>query len=244
MMRRSDPRLWFLSGWGHTKLTFLPYPVILIVPLALFAYILRDRWSRFALLACAVTTTGLILSTVFFTHYAAPMIALIFVLTIQTMRHLRLWQWRGRQTGRLLVWTILAIYVSSFMIAFVQQVRVRGSAQTLPRARILAQLNQTDGRHVVVVRYGPGHSVEKEWVYNEADIDSAKVVWAREMDRAQNQKLFEYFRDHHVWLVEVGQDGSPPELKPYPMDSVSQLAGQTAPSGASVVADSPKDPRS
>jgi hypothetical protein len=58
----------------------------------------------------------------------------------------------------------------------------------------------------VIVRYGPAHSFEKEWVCNEADIDSAKVVWAREMDSAQNRKLLEYFKDRHVWLVEVGKE--------------------------------------
>jgi hypothetical protein len=61
--------------------------------------------------------------------------------------------------------------------------------------------------------------VEKEWVYNEADIDGSKVVWAREMDSVQNRKLVEYFKDRHVWLVEVGRDGSSPELKPYPVGS-------------------------
>jgi hypothetical protein len=63
------------------------------------------------------------------------------------------------------------------------------SAQTPDRARILAQLKETTVRHLVMVRYGPGHSLHDEWVYNEANIDSAKVVWAREMDGAQNRKL-------------------------------------------------------
>jgi hypothetical protein len=67
------------------------------------------------------------------------------------------------------------------------------------------------------MRYGPAHSVEKEWVYNEADIDGAKIAWAREMDSAQNRKLLEYFRDRHIWLVQVGMDGSSPELRPYPV---------------------------
>lgn len=55
----------------------------------------------------------------------------------------------------------------------------------------------------------------REWVYNEADIDGAKVVWAREMDRAHNSKLLRYFKDWYVWLVEVDERHSSPELVPY-----------------------------
>jgi hypothetical protein len=58
-------------------------------------------------------------------------------------------------------------------------------------------------------------------VYNEAEIDGAKVVWAREMDGTQNRKLLEYFKDRHVWLVEVGKDHSYPELTSYPVGSSS-----------------------
>ena len=64
------------------------------------------------------------------------------------------------------------------------------------------------------IPYGRGF---REWVYNEADIDQAKIVWAREMDDAQNRKLLEHFSDRTVWLAEVDhQYDSPPKLTPYP----------------------------
>jgi len=64
-----------------------------------------------------------------------------------------------------------------------------------------------------VVRYDHDHNVHDEWVYNGAEIDSAKVLWARELDPAQNAKLFAYFRDRHIWLVEPDTDNT--ELIPY-----------------------------
>ena len=85
----------------------------------------------------------------------------------------------------------------------------------LQRARLLNQLNEDGGHHLVIVRYGPRYSVHREWVYNEADIDRAKVVWARAMDEAQNHKLVEYFKDRRVWLLEADSDRSPPKLRPY-----------------------------
>jgi hypothetical protein len=219
--KRSAPHLWMFYRWSHTRLRSLPYPLVVSVPLVLLAWILRDRWSRFALLTCAVLAAGLVVESSFFMHYAAPMTALVFVLVLQALRQLRLWRWCHGQTGRLIVWTVLMICFTSFAAAFALQLRSVWSAETPDRARILAQLQGTDGRHLVIVRYGPRHFPNEEWVYNGADIDGAKVVWAREMDSAQNRKLLEYFKDRHVWLVEVDQDSSAPELKPYPVGLAS-----------------------
>jgi hypothetical protein len=83
------------------------------------------------------------------------------------------------------------------------------------RARLLDQLREDGGRHLMIVRYGPLHSPLNEWVYNEANIDGAKIVWAREMDTEQNRKLLEFFKDRAAWLVEVDHEESPPKVLPY-----------------------------
>jgi hypothetical protein len=85
--------------------------------------------------------------------------------------------------------------------------------QNLQRARILTKLEQTAGDHVVIVRYKPGHNfILDEWVFNNADIDHSKVIWARDMG-PQNAELVDYFKGRHVWLVEP--DYSPPRLSVY-----------------------------
>jgi hypothetical protein len=81
------------------------------------------------------------------------------------------------------------------------------------RAAIQEGLSHTPGRHLILVRYEKDHKVHNEWVYNCAEIDSAKVLWARELDTEQNAKLLAYFRNRHVWLVEPDKDNT--ELIPY-----------------------------
>ena len=49
---------------------------------------------------------------------------------------------------------------------------------------------------------GGNHDPFDEWVYNSADIDGSKVVWARDMDAADNLELIRYYTDRKVWLVE------------------------------------------
>jgi len=64
------------------------------------------------------------------------------------------------------------------------------------------KLEAEQGKHLVMVRYNNDDlSVHDEWVFNGADIDGSKIVWARELDKTQNEKLFKYFNDRKVWLA-------------------------------------------
>ena len=64
-----------------------------------------------------------------------------------------------------------------------------------------------------MVRYDPDHNPHYEWVYNGAEIDTARILWARELDPTQNSRLFEYFKDRRIWLVNPDDDD--PQLEPY-----------------------------
>jgi glutamate-1-semialdehyde aminotransferase len=85
------------------------------------------------------------------------------------------------------------------------------------RSRIETQLRAISGLHLVIVRYSADHDVLQEWVYNRADVDSAKVVWAREVSPREDQRLMEYFHNRRIWLLEA--DSKPPQLMPYPTTS-------------------------
>jgi hypothetical protein len=63
-------------------------------------------------------------------------------------------------------------------------------------------------------------------VYNGADIDGSKVVWAREMDAADNLELMRYYGDRKVWLVEP--DAMPAGIEPYEDSGVSGANGVRA----------------
>jgi hypothetical protein len=109
----------------------------------------------------------------------------------------------GRPVGAALVSVILLAALISMLL----DVRSRvGSHEGIAfaRAQILEQLGADDLRHLVMVRYGPHHSAHDEFVFNEADIDSAKVVWARSLDPLQDRRVLRYFSDRRVWRLDMG----------------------------------------
>ena len=57
----------------------------------------------------------------------------------------------------------------------------------------------------------------------EADIDRAKVVWARDMGGAQNRELFCYYKDRRWWLMDA--DASRPRLVPYAGEASIKATG-------------------
>ena len=58
-------------------------------------------------------------------------------------------------------------------------------------------------------------------MYNDADIDGARIVWARDLG-AENETLRRYYPDRGVWLLEP--DARPPKLSPYPSEPPASIA--------------------
>jgi hypothetical protein len=201
--------------------------LLLQLALAALPWILRDPWMKRALLILGLFLLAILQETWMHPHYAAPAAGLVMVVCLQALRHLRLWRWRGRPAGRFLVRAGLLMSVALLIPFCAQLSQAKGQGWAVERARLLEELKQQGGRHLVLVRYSAGHSPHAEWVYNEAGIDQAAVVWAQEMTPEQNRELLEYFKDRQCWLVQA--DAEPPRLLPYSgVERQSLEAGQTA----------------
>jgi len=225
---------------------WVPYfrtPLVeLILSLGLFR--LRRAWSRigrqtrFLLAVLGVFLVALALETFCEPHYASPIACLILALALLAMRHLQTWRWGRKRVGLFLVRAIPVICVLTFVLRLAAHPlhlplstsyvaawdqRARGD---FGRAGVLAKLERLPGRQLVIVRYSPDHDIFCEWVYNDADIDASKVVWARDMGYARNQELLRYFKDRQVFLLEA--DEHPPKLLAY-WEANSSPIGTTAP---------------
>ena len=57
------------------------------------------------------------------------------------------------------------------------------------RIAMARQLESVPGHILIFVRYGPQHLFQEEWVWNAADIEKARVVWARDLGPEEDRKL-------------------------------------------------------
>jgi hypothetical protein len=192
-------------------------PTLSLAFLAL-PWAVRDRKLRVPLLAMGFFVVALAVETWTMPHYFAPATGLLYLVLLQCMRHLRMWRWHEGRTGAGLVRIIVVVCISMAVIrvgavvahAQVEPAWPRGN---LNRARVLRQLEQRQGKHLVLVSYSPKHDVDDEFVYNQADIDNSKVVWAREMGVSEDAELLKYFHDRQVWTLNA--DDAYPQAVPF-----------------------------
>jgi hypothetical protein len=200
------------------------------LPISLLSlpFVIRDRRMRLLLIIALTTIAALLLEAWHNAHYLAPLTCVIYAVVLQCMRHLRLWRRHRNRLGVFLVRALVLMCLAVFFFNLrAQYYKLPHDSAHYPwhwqRAEILERLSSAEVGQLVIVRYAPDHDVSHEWVYNRADIDHSKVVWARDMGK-QNEELIRYFRNRQVWFLEP--DFSPPKISPYCGESPAPCSSQ------------------
>ncbi|MFK7737211.1 MAG: hypothetical protein AB8B50_14340, partial [Pirellulaceae bacterium] len=142
-----------------------------------------------------------------FPHYLAPLWACLLLVAVLGLR--RLLSGFSRTVRVQILAGLLTLQV----------VQLGGAAYSLrtatdrdwaaERARVSERLMNMEGDHLVFVQYDSDHIVHQEWVYNTADLDSARIIWAHfEEGRWQAEVRQAYGRERSVWLLEVEENES------------------------------------
>ena len=200
-----------------TRLALLQSMSLTLFFASLFLPVVLVRDRRFRLIAAYVLIFLLIVfAEVWLSpHYVTSILAAGLLLSLQGLRRMRAWRWHYKPLGlcaaRLLTaFSLLSVFSSSITIARPES---EGIVFTSPglrhfaveRHRIEEQLEGMPGRHLVLVSYSDDHPTGTEWVYNRADIDSAKVVWARTMSPSKDTELLDYFQrqGRKIWYIDA-----------------------------------------
>ncbi len=201
-----------------------------LIPLIMIRRVLHDRRIRFLVQCVLVLMAGSVIEIFVLPHYVAPFACAFYALGLQAMRHLRLWEPERKPVGLAIVrLTIVSCVALAGLRLFAQPLHLAPPEWPpsdwnfawfgpehygVPRARIETELERLPGEQLAIVRYSANHNPFDEWVYNRADLSDAKVIWARDMDPADNLKLIQHYRNRTVWLVEP--DAIPARVVPYP----------------------------
>jgi hypothetical protein len=206
------------SWWQFYLGPLLTLP-LLALPWVLRESVLRQPKMRLLVAICAAMIVGFAVQTWTLPHYYSPAVGALYILLVQCVRYL--WHWRpgNHKVGPSLVRMIPVLACSMILLRVAAAAGHLSIEPAWPRGdmerhAILIQLKKQPGLQLVIVRYDPHHDPVREWVYNDADIDNAKVVWARDMGQNDNQELLRYFHDRKVWLVQP--DSSETQVLPYP----------------------------
>jgi hypothetical protein len=224
----------WLTFFNWTQMLLAYFGVWLLVGVLTLGPALRDGRVRLAAAGCGLLLLAQTQVYCYCPHYSAPAAGPMAALAVAGLRRLRLWRWRGRPSGRVLVRGLALCYPALVVLSVAAEPPIPAESTHLQRARLLRQLENDGDRHLVVVRYlnpkpyGLGH---EDWVWNEADIDASRVVWAREMGPDEDRRLLDYCLDRRAWLLEVEVDKRTYRLVPHPLRQGAASLTQT-PQGA------------
>lgn len=191
---------------------FIP-PLYIVLPW--FLVKLREPRVLWIAATLLIFALGVNFYPFFETHYLGSLTSLFILVSLIGLQQFR------AGVARLVIYLCMAFFVFWYARSFFDP-------PVVDRHFAVNQaLAQAPGKQLVFVRYWPRHMFQDEWVYNAADIDRARVVWARDLGPAEDRKLIAYYRDRAAWLLEA--DAAPPKLGPYHAEEEPPKPNPTAP---------------
>ncbi len=199
--------------------------------LAAFAFLASLREYRFVWVVLTLAIFGL--GTNFFPafqfHYIAAVTCLFILVAIVGLQQIARLSIGGHPAGQEAAGLIVLLCVAQFLFWYgmhaAESQEFSMSARQYevwdainhqnPARRILVdqELARIPGKLLVLVRYRPQHIFQDEWVYNLADLNSARVIWARDLGPEEDEKLLSAYPGRTALLLEP--DVRPPQLSPY-----------------------------
>ncbi len=198
-------------------------PALLFLP-----WIWRDRRMRPWLFISVPFIIAKATYHAWYPAHSAPETILIVLVLLACWRHMRA-AWRCRETGIAMSRTLVAALCLTIILGNAgrasEPLLQRYGLVHLPpiweslyparrlRDDISARLSRVPGKHLLFVKYAPGHCFCEEWVFNKAELSEQRIIYARPYTLASDQALAQAFPDYDVWVAE-------PDSRPFSLTRV------------------------
>jgi hypothetical protein len=178
----------------------------LTIPLIMIARVWRRR--RMLILGLAGAVFAILLEGAASPHYLAPATAVIVAIVVECCRHLHASKIRIVPVLFATMALVLALRIGAqnLGLPYTQELnyqswccKVQGN---MNKIRITRDLERTPGTHLVFVKTKTSDFNLLQWIYNAADIDGSRIVWARDLGPARDAELANYFHGRQVWVVD------------------------------------------
>jgi hypothetical protein len=149
-------------------------------------------------------------------HYTAPAAALIYLAATATLRTGWAYSPLGLPLGKAWCVWVLAHFLTCTTVLFscdANRFLYYKPHLIEKRQRVLSFLDRQPGSQLVFVNHGPLHDPNDIWVFNRADIDASRIVWANSMKPAENRRVLDYYGPRRTaWMLD---DDAELTLRPY-----------------------------
>ena len=189
----------FLFGFGLLLVAGLVYAI--------------RRWRADLLLAPVLAFAGFVVNVVLmawapFPQYAAPAAPVMYLLIVLGIFSLRQVQLRRtpRLTGRGLAYGLALAELMLGLSIFGWRI---SDSRDFPepqyvskdRATVAKDVLSHPGKQLCLVRYTKYHDGWQEWVFNGADPEHERLVWARSLSPEMDKQVIAAYPGRTVWLV-------------------------------------------
>jgi hypothetical protein len=199
---------------------------VLTIPLLMLGRVWRRRKMLFA--GAGACIGAILLEGSGTPHYLAPAAAVLIAILVECCRHLQASRIRILPLLPAAMVLVLALRIGAEQagLPYTQKLnfqtwccRVEGNQN---KPRITSELEKQPGNHLVFVKAKTDPNNLFQWIYNGADIDGSRLVWARDLGDAENAHLAAYMTERKVWLVNPNVE--PATLEPYDPSSIDKPA--------------------
>jgi len=177
---------------------------LLTIPLLYLSGVLRDKKIRPLVLFIVLIAILNLFQMVLYPFHLGPIVGAIFAIVTAGVMQL------SRQAKSIRFAAALPLFL--ILIGVMKQEaraldlplsywEVTAEPHGEPRAEITEWLSRRQAKQLVMVHYAPWHNPDQEWVYNGADIDGSKIVWARALGPEEDAALEKYFSGREIWSL-------------------------------------------
>ena len=209
----------------YYRFFFLPP---LYIALFAFFFALREARMRWVAATLALFAFGTNLFPYLLVHYLAAVTCLFVLVSLVGLQQIYRIRIRNIPAGGDIACVLMVLCFAEFMTWYGLHLFENPNLYQLlqyetwdsinhenlrRRIEVNRQLAAMEGQLLVFVRYSSHHIYQNEWVWNQADIDGSRIVFARDLGPDEDERLIRYYPNRKVLVLDP--DGAVPQLSSY-----------------------------